>query len=270
MTSHSLVAYGSDSELRAPTLPLIDPTPHPERPRESAITQTAIRILRPVLQRKALADVSLRLQEPLESLLRLTSSLDPSEIDALAARTIDQHARALDALTDFIDELLKMSESTELREARSEPRLSAWSEHRFGPATAISSVSRIYRVLTVSDDRALLTALRLSLLCSGCSVAAFRSMEDAIQQVRRESRPMDLLITDLDSSVVDHDLGLIEQARQFLGQAVPAVLLLDPAPAGVGAPAVQDSYLLRKPINLRELTQLVSSLRERANKQPRD
>jgi CheY-like chemotaxis protein len=261
MTSTVLVAHGPILEFRPTSPQLADSALSQHRPRESAITQLAPRILRPVMQRKALADVSLRLQQPLESLLRLTSSLEPREIDALAARTIDQHARALDVLTDFVDELLTMSESADLGEARPQPRLP-----RPGPAAAKSSASRIYRVLVVSEDRSLLTALRLSLLCTGCSVAATRSVDQALEQIRRESRAIDLIIADLELSGIDDGLALIDNARQYLGQIVPAVLLVDPESTNPGTRLAHDAYLLKKPISLKELTQLVSSLRERANK----
>jgi hypothetical protein len=81
---------------------------------------------------------------------------------------------------------------------------------------------------------------------------------------------MDLVVTDLDLSGIGHGLALIDSARQFLGQSVPAVLLVDPEPAALDAGLSQDTHLLRKPINLKELTHLVSTLRERANKFLRD
>ena len=250
-------------------------------------SETASRARRPLL-----AGAHRDLREPLMALLRLNSDWNVRGTDMVAVRMIEQQRQALEVMADLIDSLLTIagpeiarqpalltdpaSRSTggELREASEtpEPRAEEWSaewsmisavDGPDGPV-ALGPATRTRRILLVDEDRGVLGALRIYLLCAGYQVFAAANADEALDRARMATSLIDIIITNLDLTADDDGLAVIDKTRLLLGYNVPAVLLTTRTSIEIDKPArVADVFLLRNPVNLDELNALIGEVLKR-------
>lgn len=229
------------------------------------------------------------LREPLAVMLRLTSDWNVRGTDAVAVRMIEQQRRALEVMADLIDRFLtiagpeiarrpapltdRVSRSTggELREASETPerRAEEWSAEwsmisavdRPEVPVALGPATRACRILLIDEDRGVLGALRIYLLCAGYQVFAAANADEALDRARMATSLIDIIITNLDLTGEDDGLAVIDKTRLLLGYNVPAVLLTTQTSIEIGKLAlVTDVYLLRNPVNLDELNALIGEV----------
>jgi len=249
--------------------------------------ETASRARRPLLAR-AHRD----LREPLRAILRLNSDWNVRGTDMVAVRMIEQQRQVLQVMTDLIDSFLTIGEPEMARQparltdlasrsairklgeasATPEPRAEEWSaewsvisaaDRPEGPV-AVGPATRTRRILLIDEDRGVLGALRIYLLCAGYQVFAAADADEALDRARMATSVIDIIITNLDLTG-DHDgLAVIDKTRLLLGYNVPAVLLTTQTSIEIGKLAlVDDVYLLRDPINLDELNALIGEVLKR-------
>jgi CheY-like chemotaxis protein len=132
---------------------------------------------------------------------------------------------------------------------------------------AVGAASRAHRVLLIDEDRGVLGALRIYLLCAGYRVFAAASADEALDRARMARMGpslIDIVIVDLDLTGDDDGLAVIDKTRLLLGYNVPAVLLMTQASIAIGKPApVADVSLLSKPVNVDELNALIGEVLKR-------
>jgi CheY-like chemotaxis protein len=238
------------------------------------------------------------LREPLTAMLRLHSDWDGRGTDVVAVRMIEQQRQALNVMADLIEGFLTIPEPGTVQWPRpimnvasrstSGRRLEAYGS--FAPraeeqsaersmistvdwperAAALEPTSRVHRVLLIDEDREVLGALRIYLLCAGYRVYAAASADEALDRARRARMAtslIDLVIASLDLTGDDDGLAVIGKTRLLLGYNVPAVLLTTPGSLEIGKPApLADVSLLRKPVNVYELNTLISDVLKRARR----
>jgi CheY-like chemotaxis protein len=250
-------------------------------------SETASRARRPLL-----AGAQRDLREPLTAMLRLNSDWNVRGTDMVAVRMIEQQRRALEVMADLIDRLLTIAEPeiarqpallTDLasrtvgrkrREASAtlEPCAEDWSAEwslisavdRCGVPVAVGPASRTRRVLLLDEDRGVLGALRIYLLCAGYRVFAAATANEALDRARTATSLIDIIIANLDLTGEDDGLAVIDKTRLLLGYNVPAVLLTTQTSIEIGKPAlVADVFLLRSPVNLDELNALIGEVLKR-------
>lgn len=242
--------------------------------------------------RPLLAEAHRDLREPLTAMLRLNSDWNVRGTDMVAVRMIEQQRQVLQVLTDLIDGFLTIAEpeigqqpalytdrasrsaSEDVREASAtlEPRAEDWSAEwcmisaadrpevpmAFGPAT------RTRRILLIDEDRGVLGALRIYLLCAGYQVFAAANADEALHEARMATSLIDIIITNSDLTGDDDGLAVIDKTRLLLGYNVPAVLLTTQTSVEIGRPRLAaDVFLLRDPVNLEELRALVCKVLKR-------
>jgi PleD family two-component response regulator len=207
----------------------------------------------------------------------------------VAVRMIEQQRQVLQVMTDLIDGFLTLAEpeigpqparltdraprsaSGELREARAtpEPRAENWSAEwcmrsavdRPEVPVALGPATRTRRILLIDEDRGILGALRIYLLCAGYQVFAAANADEALHQARMATSLIDIIITNLDLTGDDDGLAVIDKTRLLLGYSVPAVLLTTQTSVEIGKLGlVADVFLLRDPVNLEELNALVGEV----------
>ncbi len=240
-------------------------------------------------RRSLLAGAHRDLREPLAAMLRLSSDWNVRGTDAVAVRMIEQQRRALEVMADLIDSFLTIGEPEiarwpapltdrasssaggELREASETPERSAeewsaeWSmisavDRREGPV-ALGPATRTRRILLIDEDRGVLGALRIYLLCAGYQAFAAANADEALDRARMATSLIDIIITNLDLTGEDDGLAVIDKTRLLLGYNVPAVLLTTQTCIEIGKLAlVTDVYLLRNPVNLDELNALIGEV----------
>lgn len=232
------------------------------------------------------------LREPLTALLRLNSDWDFWATDVIAQRMIEQQRQALEVMTDLIDGLLtipdleaarqtallmdpasrspdgRLREVSATRTARADEWSAEWSMIFAGDRpespVAVGAASRAHRVLLIDEDRGVLGALRIYLLCAGYRVFAAASADDALDRARMGPSFIDILIVDLDLTGDDDGLAVIDKTRLLLGYNVPAVLLMTQTSSAIGTRAlVADVSLLSKPVNVVELNALIGEVLKR-------
>ena len=235
-------------------------------------SETASRARRPLLAR-AHRD----LREPLTAMLRLNSDWGVQGTDMVAVRMIEQQRQALEVMADLIDGFLTIAEpeiarrpaplitdvasrsvGRKLREvsATPEPCAEEWSAEwslistvdRPGVSVAVGPASGTRRVLVLDEDRGVLGALRINLLCAGYRVFAAATADEALHRARTATSLIDIIIANLDLTGEDDGLAVIDKTRLLLGYNVPAVLLTTQTPwrsASLGWLA--DVFLLRSP-----------------------
>ena len=212
--------------------------------------------------------------------------------DMVAVRMIEQQRQALEVMADLIDSFLAIAEPEivrqpalltdrasrsaggELREASAtpEPRAEEWSAEWSmmsavdGPEepVAVGPATRTHRILLIDEDRGVLGALRIYLLCAGYQVFAAANADEALDRARMATSHIDIIITNLDLTGDDDGLAVIDKTRLLLGYNVPAVLLTTQTSIEIGKPAlVADVFLLRNPVNLDELNALIGEVLKR-------
>jgi CheY-like chemotaxis protein len=230
------------------------------------------------------------LRKPLTAMLRLNSDWNVRGTDMLAVRMIEQQRQALEVMADLIDSFLTIAEpeiarqpaqltdcasrSTggELREASATPRAEDWladwsmisAVDRPEVPVALGPATRTHRILLIDEDRVVLGALRIYLLCAGYQVFAAANADEALDRARMSTSLIDIIIANLDLTGEDDGLTVIDKTRLLLGYNVPAVLLTTQTSIEIGKPAlVADVYLLRNPVNLDELNALVGEVLKR-------
>ena len=248
-------------------------------------SETASRARRPLLAR-AHRD----LREPLTAMLRLNSDWNVQGTDMVAVRMIERQRQALEVMADLIDSFLTIAEpeiarqpaplvtdvasrpvGRKLREvsATPEPCAEEWSAEwslistvdRPGVSVAVGPASGTRRVLVLDEDRGVLGALRINLLCAGYRVFAAATADEAFHRARTAPSLIDIIIATLDLTGEDDGLAVIDKTRLLLGYNVPAVLLTTQAAIEIGKPGLAaDVFLLRSPVNLDELNALIGEV----------
>src|SRR5207302_10279503 len=241
---------------------------------------------------RLLAGAHRDLREPLTAMLRLNSDWDVRGTGMVAVRMIEQQRQALEVMADLIDSFLAIAEPEiarqpalltnrasrsaggGLREASAtpEPRAEDWSaewsmistvDPPDGPV-ALGPATRTCRILLSEEDRGVLGALRIYLLCAGYQVFAAADADEALDRARMATSLIDIIITNLDLTGDDDGLAVIDKTRLLLGYNVPAVLLTTQTSIEIDKPArVADVYLLRNPVNLDELNALIGEVLKR-------
>jgi CheY-like chemotaxis protein len=247
-------------------------------------SEAASRASRPLL-----AGARRGLREPLTAMLRLNNDWNVRATDTVVVRLIERQRQALEVMADLIDSFLAIAEPEipsqpplptdlasrsaggKLRAASAtpEPRVNEWSvECSTVPAVnrpevpvAVGPASRTRCVLLVSDDRGVLGALRIYLLCAGYRVFAAANAREALDRARTATALIDIIIANLDLTGEDDGLAVIDKARLLLGYNAPAVLLTTQTSMEIREPArVADVFVLRNPVNLDELSALISEV----------
>jgi CheY-like chemotaxis protein len=250
-------------------------------------SETASRARRPLL-----AGAHRDLREPLTAMLRLNSDWDVRGTDMVAVRMIEQQRQALEVMADLVDSFLTIAEPEIARapalltdlasrsagrklcaaSATLEPCAEEWSSEwsmisaldRPEVPVAVGPASRTRRVLLLDEDRGVLGALRIYLLCAGYRVFAAANADEALDRARTATSLIDIIIANLDLTGDDDGLAVIDKTRLLLGYNVPAVLLTTQTSIEIGKPAlVADVFLLRNPVNLEELNALIGEVLKR-------
>jgi CheY-like chemotaxis protein len=243
-------------------------------------------------RRPLLAAAHRDLREPLTAMLRLNSDWNVRGADMVSVRMIEQQRHVLQVMTDLIDGFLTIAEpetgrqpalftdratrsaSGELREASEipEPRAEDWSAEwcmisavdRPEVPVALGPATRTRRILLLDEDRGVLGALRIYLLCAGYQVFAAANADEALHQARMATSLIDIIITNLDLTGDDDGLAVVDKTRLLLGYNAPAVLLTTQTSVEIGKPRLAaDVFLLRDPVNLEELDALVREVLNR-------
>jgi CheY-like chemotaxis protein len=246
-------------------------------------------------RRHLLAGAHRDLREPLTALLRLNSDWDVRGTDMLAVRMIEHQRQALKVMADLIGGFLTIAEHEIAQQSAlltNPASRSAGGKRRAASATpapraeelsaersmifavdrpdvpvAVGPASRTRRILVIDEDRGVLGALRIYLLCAGYRVCAAANADEALDRARmaRMATPLiDIIIANLDLTGDDDGLAVIEKTRLLLGYNVPAILLTTPTTIEIGKSAlVHDVSLLRKPVNVIELDALIGELLKR-------
>ena len=246
-------------------------------------------------RRPLLAGAHRDLREPLTAMLRLNSDWNVRATDNVAVRMIEQQRQALEVMADLIDSFLtiaeaeaaqppalfadlasrsagrKSREASATPESRTEEWTAEWSMKsavdRPQVPVAVGAASRVRRVLLINEDRGVLGALRIYLLCAGYRVFAAANADEALDRAwmaRMATSLIDIIIVDSDLTGDDDGLAVIKKTRLLLGYNVPAVLLTTQASIEIGEAAlVTDVSLLRNPVNLDELNALIGEVLKR-------
>jgi CheY-like chemotaxis protein len=244
-------------------------------------------------RRPLLARAHRDLREPLTAMLRLNSDWDVRGTDMVAVRMIEQQRLALEVMADLVDSFLTIAEpeiaqqpaplitdlasrsvDRKLREvsATPEPCAEEWSAEwslistvdRPGVSVAVGPASGTRRVLVLDEDRGVLGALRINLLCAGYRVFAAATADEALHRARTATSLIDIIIANLDLTGEDDGLAVIDKTRLLLGYNVPAVLLTTQTSIEIGKPGlVADVFPLRTPVNLDELNALIGEVLKR-------
>jgi CheY-like chemotaxis protein len=245
--------------------------------------------------RRLLGGAQRELREPLTAMLRLHSDWDVRGTDMVAVRMIEQQRQALNVMADLIDGYRTFAEAeiaqwpgplTKLASRTAEgkrceagstaaPRAEEPSNELFMTAAvarpeapaAVGSAPGTRRILLIDEDREVLGALRIYLLCAGYRVYAAANAEEALDRARMARMAtslIDLIIANLDLTGDDDGLAVIVKTRLLLGYNVPAVLLTSQTSIEIGKPApATDVSLLRKPVNVDELNSLIGEVLKR-------
>jgi DNA-binding NarL/FixJ family response regulator len=243
-------------------------------------------------RRPLLAGAHRDLHEPLTAMLRLNSDWNVRATDNVAVRMIEQQRQALEVMADLIDSYLtiaeaeaaqppalfadlasrsagrKSREASATLESRTEEWTAEWSM-KSGPQVpvAIGAASRVRRVLLINEDRGVLGALRIYLLCAGYRVFAAANADEALDRAwmaQMATSDIDIIIVDFDLTGDDDGLAVIKKTRLLLGYDVPAVLLTTQASIEIGEAAlVTDVSVLRNPVNLDELNAVIGEVFKR-------
>jgi DNA-binding NarL/FixJ family response regulator len=230
-------------------------------------------------RRPLLAGAHRDLREPLTAMLRLNSDWNVRGTDRVAVRMIEQQRQALDVMADLIDSFLTIAKP-EIAQP-TEPRAEEWSAEWFmtsavdRPTVPVADgpASRVRCVLLINEDRGVLGALRIYLLCAGYRVFAAANAEEALDRAwmaRVATSLIDIIIVNLDLTGDDDGLAVIDKTRLLLGYNVPAVLLATQTSMEIAKAAlVTDVSLLRDPVNLGELNALIGEVLKRSRRSPR-
>jgi CheY-like chemotaxis protein len=198
-------------------------------------------------------------------MLRLHSDWDGRGTDVVAVRMIEQQRHALTVVADLIDGFLAIPESGIARQAAERSMIRG--VDRPDRAAALGPVRRVRRVLLIDEDREVLGALRIYLLCAGYRVYAAANADEALDRARRARTAtsfIDLIIANLDLTGDDDGLAVIRKTRLSLGYHVPAVLLTTQTSVEIAKSApLADVSLLRKPVNVYELNALIGEVLKR-------
>jgi DNA-binding response OmpR family regulator len=216
-------------------------------------------------RRPLLAGAHRDLREPLTAMLRLNNDWDVRWTDMVAVRMIEQQRQALEVMADLIDSFLTIAEPPTEEWSAEWSMISAVDRHEV--PVAVGPASRVRCVLLVNEDRGVLGALRIYLLCAGYRVFAAANADEALDRAwmaRMATSLIDIIIVNSDLTGDDDGLAVIDKTRLLLGYNVPAVLLTSQTSIDIGKAAlVTDVSLLRNPVNLDELNALISEVLKR-------
>jgi PleD family two-component response regulator len=209
---------------------------------------------------------------------------------------IEQQRQALEVMADLIDSFLTIAEAEAAQppalffadlasrsagrksheaSATPESRTDEWTAEgsmkfavdRPQVPVAVGAASSVRRVLLINEDRGVLGALRIYLLCAGYRVFAAANADEALDRAwmaQMATSDIDIIIVDFDLTGEDDGLAVIKKARLLLGYNVPAVLLTTQASVEIGeAELVTDVSMLRNPVNLDELNALIGEVLKR-------
>src|SRR3984893_4802177 len=185
-------------------------------------SETASRARRPLL-----AGAQRDLREPLTAMLRLNSDWNVRGTDMVTVRMIEQQRQALEVMADLIDSFLtiaepeaaqppalfadlaspsagrKSREASATPESRTEEWTAEWSMKsavdRPQVPVAVGAASRLRRVLLINEDRGVLGALRIYLLCAGYRVFAAANADEALDRAwmaQMATSDIDIIIVD--------------------------------------------------------------------------
>jgi CheY-like chemotaxis protein len=226
--------------------------------------------------RRLLGTAERDLREPLTAMLRLHSDWDGRGTDMVAVRMIEQQRQALNVMADLIDGFRTIAEPeiarwpgplTSLAARSAGERRREASVDRAELPAAPGPASRVRRILLIDEDREILGALRIYLLCAGYRVYAAANADEALDRARMARMAtslIDLIIANADLTGDDDGLAVIVKTRLLLGYNVPAVLLTTQTSIEIGKPApLANVSLLRKPVNVDELNALIGELLKR-------
>src|SRR3984893_9995040 len=252
-------------------------------------------------RRPVLAGAHRDLREPLTAMLRLNNAWNVRATDNVAVRMIEQQRQALEVMADLIDSFLtiaeaeaaqppalfadlaspsagrKSREASATPESRTEEWTAEWSMKsavdRPQVPVAVGAASRVHRVLLINEDRGVLGALRIYLLCAGYRVFAAANADEALDRAwmaQMATSVIDIIIVDFDLTGDDDGLAVIKKTRLLLGYNVPAVLLTTQASMEIDeAVLVTDVSMLRSPVNLDELNALIGEVLKRPRRKTR-
>ncbi len=117
-----------------------------------------------------------------------------------------------------------------------------------------------HRVLVVEDEPAVLNATRMLLTAEGYGVATATSVAQAVERVR-ESRDLELLITDYHLADGETGRQVITSVREIRGADLKAVLITgDTSTAARGVEGHENVHFLSKPVHPDELLGLLEEL----------
>lgn len=88
---------------------------------------------------------------------------------------------------------------------------------------ALGPATRTHRIHLIDEDRGVLGALRIYLLCAGYQVFAAANADEALDRARMATSHIDIIITNLELTRDDDGLAVIDKTRLLLGYNVPAV-----------------------------------------------
>jgi CheY-like chemotaxis protein len=242
--------------------------------------------------RRLLAEAHRALCEPLTAMLRLNSDWNARRSDMVAVRMIEQQRKSLEVMADLVESFLtiakpeiarqparltdpasqsgggKLLEASATPKPRAEQGSAQWSTtsgvDRPEVPAAVGPASRACRVLLIDEDRVVLGALRVYLLCAGYRVLVAADADEALDRARTATSLIDIIIANLDLTGDDDGLAVIEKTRLLLGYNTPAVLLTTQRSIEIGKPAlVADVFLLRDPVNPDELNALIGEVLKR-------
>ena len=117
-----------------------------------------------------------------------------------------------------------------------------------------------HRVLVVEDEPAVLNATRMLLMAEGYGVATATSVAQAVERVR-ESRDLELIITDYHLADGETGRQVITSVREIGGSDLKAVLITgDTSTAARGVEGHENVHFLSKPVHPDELLGLLEEL----------
>jgi CheY-like chemotaxis protein len=153
-------------------------------------------------------------------MLRLNSDWDVRGTDMVAVRMIDQQRQVLRVMADLIESFLTVAEpeigrqparftdrasrspSGELREASAEDWSAEWcmisAVDRPEAPVALGPATGTRRILLIDEDRGVLGALRIYLLCAGYQVFAAANSGEALDRARMTTSLIDIIIANSD------------------------------------------------------------------------
>ena len=129
---------------------------------------------------------------------------------------------------------------------------------------AVGPATHTRRILLIEEDRGVLGALRIYLLCAGYQVFATANADEALDRARMATSLIDIIIANFDLTGEGDGLAVIDKTRRLLGYNVPAVLPTTQTSIEISERGlVANVSLLRDPVNLDKLNALIGEVLKR-------